>query len=260
MGVPAVKERKQAAGKLTKKAFIALSTAIVFLTICIFSTASEAHAQYPRIRSARTITVAQKLPFGTSYIDLPDKYRGYENLITEGVMGEREISAQVVYEGDRPVHVMSISSTQTAQPVNQIVERGTMELRSETYDGSEWKTSFIRPVKIGWVSAPLDDYPGHTGVDFAAPRGTPVYASAEGTVILSRWYGEYGYCVILQHDDGTQTLYAHNSQLLVYPGQRVRQGEMISRIGSTGNSTGNHLHFEIRRDGEYLDALIYINK
>lgn len=90
---------------------------------------------------------------------------------------------------------------------------------------------------------------GYNGVDFGAPTGTGVRAAAPGEVILVRnsgWNGGYGLYIVIKHDNGTQTLYAHNSRNYVVPGQRVNAGETIATVGSTGRSTGSHLHFEVR--------------
>jgi LysM repeat protein len=90
---------------------------------------------------------------------------------------------------------------------------------------------------------------GYNAVDFGAPTGTPVYASATGRVIDSRyggWNGGYALMIIISHDNGTQTLYAHLSENMTKVGQKVKKGEIIGRVGSTGNSTGPHLHFEVR--------------
>ena len=98
----------------------------------------------------------------------------------------------------------------------------------------------------------------HTGTDIAAPEGTPILAAANGTVTLANgtdlWGGGYGYYVKISHGGGMETLYAHCSAICVTPGQTVRQGEVIGFVGSTGNSTGNHLHFELRVNNQPLDA------
>lgn len=90
---------------------------------------------------------------------------------------------------------------------------------------------------------------GYNGVDMGAPLGTPILAAASGVVILNKdygWNGGYGNYVVIKHDNGTQTLYAHNSRNIVVVGQSVVQGQIIGYVGSTGRSTGNHLHFEVR--------------
>lgn len=95
----------------------------------------------------------------------------------------------------------------------------------------------------------------HYGVDIAAPTGTPVYAAAAGTVTYSDWAGTYGMLVKIDHGNGVETRYAHNSQLLVKVGDKVQQGQRIALVGTTGASTGPHLHFEVVIDGERRDPL-----
>lgn len=93
----------------------------------------------------------------------------------------------------------------------------------------------------------------HTGLDIAAYGGAPIRAADTGTVIHSGWYGGYGNCVIIDHGGGYSTLYAHCSALYVGYGQSVKQGATIAAVGSTGNSTGPHLHFEVRINGNPVD-------
>lgn len=99
----------------------------------------------------------------------------------------------------------------------------------------------------------------HGGTDIAAPGGTPILAAADGTVSVANgtdsWGGSYGYHVKIGHADSFETLYAHCSSICVTEGQQVKQGEVIAYVGTTGSSTGNHLHFEVRQNGERMDAL-----
>lgn len=88
----------------------------------------------------------------------------------------------------------------------------------------------------------------HSGTDIGAPMGTPVIAALAGRVLLSDFLGGYGMTIALEHSDGTQqTLYGHLSEIFVKPGEMIQQGAVIGRVGSTGNSTGPHLHFELRQ-------------
>ena len=101
----------------------------------------------------------------------------------------------------------------------------------------------------------------HSGTDIAAPAGTPILAAAAGMVTIANgadpWGGSYGYYIKLDHGGGIETLYAHCSAITVTAGQRVRQGEVIGYVGTTGNSTGNHLHFEVWENGKCKNALDY---
>lgn len=113
-------------------------------------------------------------------------------------------------------------------------------------DGPFYPGYYIRPVDVGYESQGLH---GYNAVDLAAPSGTPIHASASGTVIASMtggWHGGYGNYVIISHPNGTQTLYAHTLKNFVKAGDRVEQGQMIAKVGTTGHSTGPHVHFEIR--------------
>ncbi|MGL5694230.1 MAG: M23 family metallopeptidase, partial [Peptostreptococcaceae bacterium] len=98
----------------------------------------------------------------------------------------------------------------------------------------------------------------HTGIDIPAPKGAPVTAYDSGTVIYSGVQGSYGNTVMIRHDDGKVTLYAHNSALTVSVGQRVQKGQVVAKIGSTGRSTGPHLHFEVRVNGKHVNPMNYL--
>ena len=98
----------------------------------------------------------------------------------------------------------------------------------------------------------------HKGIDIAATRGTPILATASGTVTFAGWSSGYGYLVKIDHGNGVETYYGHCSKLYVSAGDTVEAGEQIAAVGSTGNSTGNHLHFEIRLDGKQVNPQTYV--
>lgn len=98
----------------------------------------------------------------------------------------------------------------------------------------------------------------HTGVDFAAAGGTHIYAWKSGTVTFTGWSGGYGNFIIIQHNDGTVSRYAHCSGYAISAGQTVSKGQTIGYVGTTGNSTGNHLHFEIQINGSFVNPLNYL--
>lgn len=103
---------------------------------------------------------------------------------------------------------------------------------------------YIRPLPAG-VGRKSQGRHGRNAVDFAAPKGTPIMAAAAGVVLYSGWGDGYGRYILIGHDNGTKTLYAHNSKNIVRKGDNVEQGEVIGHVGSTGDSTGPHVHFEI---------------
>ena len=122
--------------------------------------------------------------------------------------------------------------------------------------------SFTITSQFGYRTDPFTgEISYHSGTDIAAPYGTPVLAAAGGTVTVANatdpWGGSYGYYVKIQHDGTFDTLYAHCSSICVTPGQQVQQGEVIGYVGSTGNSTGNHLHFEVWENGQRRNAMHY---
>lgn len=98
----------------------------------------------------------------------------------------------------------------------------------------------------------------HSGIDIGVDEGTPVHAADGGVVVWSGWMGGYGYAVVIDHGNGLSTLYGHNSELAVDEGQSVAKGQVISYAGSTGNSTGPHVHFEVRANGDPVDPMGYL--
>lgn len=108
----------------------------------------------------------------------------------------------------------------------------------------------------GWRTHPITgkrDF--HSGIDIGAPTGTAIKAAAAGTVTYAGWMGGYGNMVIIDHGNGLETQYAHNSSLLVSAGQKVQRGQQIAKAGATGVATGPHLHFNVARNGEYVNPL-----
>ncbi|MCI0653440.1 MAG: M23 family metallopeptidase [Methylococcaceae bacterium] len=125
-----------------------------------------------------------------------------------------------------------------------------------------------RPVRRGWMASSYgwraDPFSGrrtfHSGVDFAAKRGTEVVAVASGLVIWASRDGGYGNLIAIDHGDGYVTRYAHNKDLMVVAGDRVEKGDTIGHAGSTGHSTGTHVHFEVLRHGEKINPEKFIRK
>ena len=98
----------------------------------------------------------------------------------------------------------------------------------------------------------------HSGIDIGVDEGTPVHAADSGVIVWSGWMGGYGYAVVIDHGNGLSTLYGHNSELAVDEGQSVSKGHVVAYAGSTGNSTGPHVHFEVRENGDPVDPMGYL--
>jgi murein DD-endopeptidase MepM/ murein hydrolase activator NlpD len=100
----------------------------------------------------------------------------------------------------------------------------------------------------------------HTGIDLAAPQGTDIHAAEDGVVIVAEWWSGYGNCVVIDHGDGLWTLYGHirNGGTMVHTGQTVKRGQKIAEIGSTGNSTGPHCHFEVRENNKPVNPMNFL--
>jgi murein DD-endopeptidase MepM/ murein hydrolase activator NlpD len=119
--------------------------------------------------------------------------------------------------------------------------------------GFVWPVHGVLTSSFGWRWGRM-----HEGIDLAVPSGTPVVASAAGTVIVAGWMGGYGNLVVIDHGNGLATAYGHNTSVAVSYGQTVAQGQLISYSGSTGHSTGPHVHFEVRVNGAPVDPLGYL--
>ena len=135
-------------------------------------------------------------------------------------------------------------STYDSDPTS--AETGEFQIRSADY---------IWPLKRFEVSSNFGFRRGrlHSGIDLRAPSGTPIHASAAGKVTFSGYKGGYGHTVVIDHGQGIETTYAHNSRNLVQSGQWVQQGEVIARVGRSGRATGYHVHFEFRMYGQALN-------
>ena len=177
-------------------------------------------------------------------------YTTKEVVQVEGTTGHRERNDVVIYENGMEVSREMIHQNIMVESTPAVIERGTIV-----------PPTYIKPLAGGRYTSGFGKRWGrmHKGVDWACPVGTTVYASCGGTVIQASYSGGYGNCVVISHPDGRMTRYAHNSKLLVKVGQHVEQGEPIALSGSTGRSTGPHVHFELYINGSAVNPLKYIS-
>ena len=203
-------------------------------------------------------TREEEIPFGTETTQSNEYTKGTTKTLQEGQNGLRRVTMQNVYDTNGVLLEQTILSTETIrEPVNKKVVVGTKKVTkygAAAYIGGSGQ--FIWPVP-GYRNCSRWYSSGHKGVDICASAGTPIYASAGGTVTKAGYNKAgagtgYGYSVIISHSGGYTTVYAHCLSLAVSAGQTVRQGQLIGYVGSTGRSSGNHCHFEIRRNGSYI--------
>ena len=215
----------------------------------------------------RRETYEEKTDFETEYVDDPTHYQGSSTITRDGEKGVERVTADISYINGIETRRKVISRVTVSEPVSQIIALGTKEIPSGVtaqIPQNRPVGQFIWPVggsdggKISEMMYGYGGYYNHGGIDIVAPYGTPIFAAESGTVILAQWYYGYGNCVMIQHDSGIVTVYGHASYLHVYQGQRVTAGELIADVGSTGQSTANHCHFEVRINGVQMNPINYL--
>ena len=157
----------------------------------------------------------------------------------------------------------NVISAETDNQVVEVVEEPIIESGEtiiEEEQEVEEETNFIKPIRGGIITSRFGTRNGrlHAGIDIADRASTEIYASKSGTVTCASYSGGYGNLVKIQHKDGYETYYAHCSIILVSVGDYVEQGQLIAKMGMTGNATGPHVHFEIRENGRVINPYDYI--
>lgn len=224
------------------------------------------------VYTSNVIRYETVLPYETEYVESKDHYTTMADVTTRGKNGSAEIEARVFYVDGKEVKREIIYQNVLVEPITRVVSIGTKVLPEElgffSFDQSPKR--FIIP-RIGYVSHYYGPRDGtmHSAWDIPGHEGDNIYAAASGTVVVaigqnghfsntpSHYYTGYGYCVVIRHDDGYSTMYAHCNRINVTLGQEVKQGEKIAEVGNTGNSDGNHLHFEVIKGGRKLDPALY---
>ncbi|WP_207659218.1 peptidoglycan DD-metalloendopeptidase family protein [Anaerobacterium chartisolvens] len=199
-------------------------------------------------------TLEEKIPYGVEYEDSQELYRGESRVKAKGADGKKLVKTELVSINGILEKTNIISEDVLEEPKTEVMLRGTKERPRTAATGV-----FARPNR-GSVSSRFGQrWRGkHTGIDIAAPRGTPNKAADGGVVTFAGWEGNYGKLIIIDHGNGFTTYYAHNDTIKVKKGQRVAKGDVIGTVGSTGNATGPHLHFEVRKNGNPVDPSKYI--
>lgn len=214
------------------------------------------------VKTDAVVVSEEEIPYETTKNKTSAKTLGYSEVVTEGIPGTRINTDAVLFVNGVEIERTNISSEITKEPVNEVILVGTAKnSNAAKLNSTVYASGFVFPIdkSATWeVSAYFGDGRNHKAIDLRAPHGTEIYSVAAGKVTYSGYNGDYGYLVVVDHGNGISTAYAHASQLYVKQGDAVSAGETIALVGSTGNSSGNHLHFEVRKGNTRLDPAPYI--
>lgn len=201
------------------------------------------------------VNTIEKTDYEIEIKEDPNMYDTKKEVKVEGVPGENKIITKQIKHNGKVVEKQVISEEIIKPPINRVIVKGTKKTPKTAPTGS-----FLMPTR-GRLSSPFGQRWGrmHRGIDIAKSHGSDIKASDGGTVSFSGVMGTYGNMIEIDHGNGYKTRYAHCSKLLFSPGKKVYKGQVIAKIGSTGRSTGPHLHFEVIKNGVHQNPSKYIN-
>lgn len=222
-----------------------------------------------------------KIPTSQPYLTVTAKVKGvrteaiaYETKVTtdrslasrqvkvkkEGQEGSKQVAYAVTKKNGVVMNSLILAETVTKKPVDKVVAKGPRAVYSDSYQVASSRGivssllggSWIRPL-VGSITSRYGGYRGHTGMDIDGDTGDAIKAAKAGKVTFAAYSGGYGKNVVIDHGNGIKTRYAHCSKIYVKVGDKVAAGEVIAAVGSTGRSTGSHLHFEVIKNGGFIN-------
>lgn len=228
---------------------------------------------YLRVKTVKTEVYEDEIDFSVKREKNDEMYVNTTKVKTQGQKGVKLVTAEITYIDGKRVSKSIVSSKVIQKPVDKVIYVGTKKRYSSSGGGGYVSGNFVQgsgaasgnfrnPLPGAYVSCGWYGYSGHRAVDLCLRGGTlnaAIYAADGGTVEYSGWSGGYGNLIRIRHSNGYVTCYAHLNSRYVAVGDKVSKGQMIGRAGSTGNSTGPHLHFEIRYNGTPVNPLNYIS-
>ena len=215
-----------------------------------------------KVKTVSTIVKESKVDYTTKIVYTKEKTREYNKVTTKGKKGLKTETTVVENVNGKQTASTVVSKKVIKKPVQKVITQGTAISRAEATAMAEAKSAgFIVPMNrrdIKLITAYWGDGRNHKGIDFAGNTGSPLFAAKAGKVSFAGWDGAYGYAVVIDHENGYQTRYAHAHALCVSKGDVVKQGQQVATLGNTGRSTGPHLHFEILKNGTQYNAAPFI--
>ncbi len=204
-------------------------------------------------------TIIEAIPYYTEYIQDNSLFRRQNVVVTKGVDGEKAVTYDLKTLNGFPYEANVLDELELVAPTKSVVRVGTKTTLTRISNSNFGVVSGRLTSGFGYRTDPISGRRAfHSGIDIAAPAGTPVFAYTSGRVITAGWTGMGGNGVVIDHGNGLRTGYYHLSRINVSVGQTVAVGQRIGGVGTTGYSTGNHLHFSVIVNGKHVNPFNYI--
>lgn len=209
------------------------------------------------VQVTKEVTVEETIAYATQTEETTALLRGEKEIKVAGQDGKKLVTYNITEANGVALEKDVLNEVVIQEPITQVVSQGTSSLMV----ASRGSTGTLSWPKTGKINSPYGPRSRgfHTGIDIAAKTGDTVKAAAGGKVVTAGWTGSYGYCVVIDHGNGLKTRYAHLSKISCSVGETVLRSEEVGKAGSTGNSTGPHLHFEVIVNGDTKNPLNYLN-
>ena len=207
---------------------------------------------YVTVASKEIVKYTVSIPYSVEVSYDPNMWPWQERVTQEGVSGRKEITQEIARENGKEISRVTISEKVLSYPVTCKLVRGSKQVPPMGSGQMAWPVQGQITSYYGWRWGEF-----HQGVDIGADTGTPIIAADSGMISFAGWNGGYGYLVKIDHGGGKETWYGHMSKIAVHVGDEVSKGDVIGYVGSTGNSTGPHLHFEVHVNGATKDPLSF---
>lgn len=206
-----------------------------------------------------TTTIEETIPYKVEYENDASLWKGQEKVKKSGENGLKRVTYRITQTNDQVTEKQTLQEKILQEPATKVVRKGTKLIVASRSGGGSGTLGW--PIRGAITSAYGKNRGGsrHTGMDIDGDTGDPVAAAEDGTVIRASWKGTYGNCIEIDHGQGLVTRYAHLSKIEVTVGQKVSRGDLIGRVGSTGRSTGSHLHFEVIENGGFTNPRNFLN-
>ncbi|MEN2766809.1 M23 family metallopeptidase [Ornithinibacillus xuwenensis] len=197
----------------------------------------------------------ETITYETEVVESDELFKGDQEVTQEGSDGEKVVHYAIEIRNGQVTERNVVEEEVVKEPVNKVIVKGTKVIPSRGTGTLSW------PAVGGYISSHVGYRWGsfHKGIDIAGPSNRTIKAADNGTVVFAGYQGGFGNKIEINHNNGMKTIYAHLSSINVSVGQTVQQGQQIGIMGSTGNSTGIHLHFEVYKNGQLQNPLDYLN-